>query len=55
MPITLRYAWTAPTGITFPEGTVFVESATSGTWDWKTPHGCWGQSNLMGWRPGETY
>ena len=55
MPVTLREAWTAPTGITFPAGTFFVESATCGIWDWKTPNGDWGQSNFIGWRPGEHY
>lgn len=53
MPITLTEAWTAPTGITFPEGTYFVESAACGIWDWKTPNGSWGQSNFENVRPGQ--
>jgi len=53
VPITIREAWTSPTGITFPAGTLFVESATCGIWDYKAPDGSWGIANLLGGRPGE--
>ena len=55
MPITLTEAWPGPHGVTFPVGTFFVESATCGIWDWKTPNGDWGQSYFEGVRPGEDY
>ena len=53
MPITLSESWTGPNGLTFPEGTFFVHSATHGVWDWKTPNGTWGQSWFKDVRPGE--
>jgi hypothetical protein len=55
MPITLTEAWAGPHGVTFPAGTFFVESATCGIWDWKTPNGSWGQSYFEDTRPGEDY
>ena len=53
MPITLSEAWTGPNGLTFPEGTFFVHSATHGIWDWKTPNGDWGESWFKDVRPGQ--